>query len=165
MNNKIQPFYVDYKCAKKLRALGFDVPCELFYEWFPHFLGEPLSFDDECELKSEGRENEITYKELIQKMYNTNDSFKSKKNCSCPSLDIVREWLLVNFNIHISPNPSPKDNHMYWLCNIWRIHGDDYMELLKIIMYKRNNHQALADGIEWAINYLIENKKNEARKH
>jgi len=162
MNNKIQTYYVDYNAAKLLRKFGFNVPCEFYYEWYPHFCGEPLGCDEEYELTSEGRKDEITYKELIQRMYNTNDSFSSKKHCSCPSLDIVRDWLLENFNIYISPKPSPKDNKIFWLCEIWKIH-DEYIELFKTLPYNKTNIKALADGIEYVLDYLNKHK-NERKK-
>ena len=163
MNNKVQTYYVDYNAAKLLRKFGFNVPCEFYYEWYPHFCGEPLGCDEEYELTSEGRKDEITYKELIQRMYNTNDSFSSKKHCSCPSLDIVRDWLLENFNIYISPLPYWDDNNnMVWMCKVFKIR-DNKLNLLQTIVYKKTNIKALADGIEYVLDYLNKHK-NERKK-
>ena len=46
MNNKIETYFVDYPAALKLKKLGFNVPCDLYFEWFPHYNDKPLSFDE-----------------------------------------------------------------------------------------------------------------------
>ena len=163
MNNKIQTYYVDYEAAKLLKKLGFNVSCELYYEWYPHFHHLPLTEDEEYEMESEGRKDEIVYKELIQRMYNTNEQFKKSKHCSCPSLDITRDWILDNFNIFISPRPYWMEDNMSWICEIWKIVDKKYMRHIKDLMYKENNISALADGIEYALNY-INSHKNERKK-
>ena len=110
MNNKIDTYFVDYNAALILKKIGFDVPCDLFYQWHPHYKNKPLSFDEKCELKDEGKENEITYKELVQRMYNINSDLNYSKNCSCPEIYKVVDWILENYNIFIDAKMAGAQN-------------------------------------------------------
>jgi hypothetical protein len=165
MINKILTYYVDYPTAKLLRKFGFNVPCELYYEWYPHYKGEPLSFDDECELKSEGKEKEIKYKALIQKMYNTNTSLGYEKNCSCPSLEVVRSWVLKNFNISFVIKPYyDSENKLLWKSEIYSI-KEKTIDLVTALYYGKTDTKILADSIEYALilirEYLKNNEENQ----
>lgn len=169
MTNKILTYYIDYPTAKLLRTLGFNVPCDLFWEWYPHYKGQALSFDDECDLKSEGKEKEITYKAIIQRMYNTNTSFSvNKKNCSCPSLEIVRSWILKNFNITFVIKPY-FDSHqqLLWQSEIYLISEKD-INLMTILYYGKSDTKILADSIQYALREIkeqLKNNKNGNRKN
>lgn len=52
---------LDYETCKLLKEFGFDEPCELAYITAVRHNGEDLSYDDELDLKSDVRENEIEY--------------------------------------------------------------------------------------------------------
>lgn len=167
MINKILTYYVDYPTAKLLRKFGFNVPCELYYEWYPHYKGEPLSFDDECELKSEGKGKEIKYKALIQKMYNKNTSLGYEKNCSCPSLEVVRSWVLKNFNISFVITPYyDSENKLLWKSEIYSI-KEKTIDLVTALYYGKTDTKILADSIEYALilirGYLENNEEKQTR--
>ena len=164
MINKILTYYVDYPTAKLLRKFGFNVPCELYYEWYPHYKGEPLSFDDECELKSEGKEKEIKYKPLIQKMYNKNTSLGYEKNCSCPSLEVVRSWVLKNFNISFVIKPYyDSENKLLWKSEIYSI-KEKTIDLVTALYYGKTDTKILADSIEYALILIRGYLKNNEEK-
>ena len=166
MINKILTYYVDYPTAKLLKKFGFNVPCDLFLEWYPHYKGEALSFDDECDLRSEGKGKEIEYKPLIQRMYNTNTSFSvNEKNCSCPSLEIVRSWVLKNFNISFVIKPYyDSNNKLLWQSEIYSI-KEKTIDLVTTLYYGKTDTKILADSIEYALilikEYLKNNEKNK----
>ena len=164
MINKILTYYVDYPTAKLLRKFGFNVLCELYYEWYPHYKGEPLSFDDECELKSEGKGKEIKYKALIQKMYNINTSLGYEKNCSCPSLEVVRSWVLKNFNISFVIKPYyDSENKLLWKSEIYSI-KEKTIDLVTALYYGKTDTKILADSIQYALILIREYLKNNEEK-
>lgn len=156
MNNKIDTYFVDYNAALILKKIGFDVPCDLFYQWHPHYKNKPLSFDEECELKDEGKENEITYKELVQRMYNINSDLNYSKNCSCPEIYKVVDWILENHNIFIDAKPYWCEDGMMWMFETYYL-TDTHWKPIKCTTCKENKIQALADGIEYVLD-LIYNK-------
>lgn len=55
--------YVNVEVAKLLKKKGFREWCNKCYGTAVYHKGVPISFDEECELKDEGRENEIEYVE------------------------------------------------------------------------------------------------------
>ena len=96
---------LDYETCKLLKEAGFDEPCEHLYETAIRHNGEDLSFDDEMDLKSEGRGNEIEYIEggQIGNMYNRN-SFDVMEDCKCvsaPDIYEVMRWFRRKHNINI----------------------------------------------------------------
>jgi len=157
MNNKIDTYFVDYNAALILKKIGFNVPCDLFYQWHPHYKNKPLSFDEECELKDEGKENEITYKELVQRMYNTNFEFNHLNNCSCPEIYKVVDWILENYNIFIDAKPYWCEDGMMWMFETYYL-TDTHWKPIKCTTSKENKIQALADGIEYILDLIVTNK-------
>jgi len=157
MNNKIETYFVDYPSALKLKKIGFDVACDLYFEWYPHYNGEPISFDEECELKDEGKSNLITYKELVQRMYNTNSKLKYSKNCSCPEIYKVTDWILENYNIFIDAKPYWCEDGIMWLFEAYYL-MDTHWKPIKSITAKTSKIHALADGIEYVLNLIVTNK-------
>ena len=96
---------LDYETCKLLKEAGFDEPCEYLYETAIRHNGEDLSFDDEMDLKSEGRGNEIEYIEggQIGNMYNRN-SFDVMEDCKCvsaPDIYTVMRWLRNEKDVNI----------------------------------------------------------------
>ena len=96
MINKDNEF-LDYETCKLLKEAGFDEPCEYLYGTAVRHNGEDISFDDELDLKSEGRGSEIEYIEggNISKVYNRN-SFDIMRECKCvsaPDIYTVIRWL------------------------------------------------------------------------
>lgn len=154
MINNIHDYYVDYPNALKLKKLGFNVNCELFFEWYPHYKGNPLSFDDECELKSEGKGKSIRYKELVQRMFNNNEHLKNKNSCSAPFLHTVSDWILENYNIFIDTKPYWCEDGMMWMFETYYL-TDTHWVPIKCTTAKKSKQQALADGIEYILDLLI----------
>ena len=157
MNNNIETYFVDYPSALKLKKIGFDVACDLYFEWYPHYNGEPISFDEECELKDEGKSSLITYKELVQRMYNTNSNLKYSKNCSCPEIYKVADWILENYNIFIDAKPYWCEDGMMWLFEVYYL-MDTRWKPIKCITAKETKIHALADGIEYVLDLIVTNK-------
>ena len=89
--------YCNYETSLVLKAHGYNEPCELFYTTAIRHNGEDLSFDDELDLKSEGRGDEIEYIPggWVDGCYNTNrDKWLGDDACSCPYIQDVLDWMM-----------------------------------------------------------------------
>jgi hypothetical protein len=104
MINKENEF-LDYETCKLLKEVGFDESCEYLYGTAVRYNGEDISFDDELDLKSEGRGSEIEYIEggNISKVYNRN-SFGIMMECKCvsaPDIYTVTRWLRKKKDVNV----------------------------------------------------------------
>lgn len=97
---------LDYETCELLKEIGFDDPCDLIYTTAIRHNGEDLSFDDEMDLKSEGREDEIEYVKggWCEGMYNRNsfDWVRDTENASAPDIYEAMRWLRRKHNINIT---------------------------------------------------------------
>lgn len=118
-----QEYFVSAKIGKLLKEHGFDELCEWIYGISVRHNGKDISFCDECELKDEGREDEIEYVDYSNVM-----SFVSRNSelgdgaCSMPRYVDVFDWIEKNFNIYISIYPLFKErDEVCWtfdVCNL-----------------------------------------------
>lgn len=109
---KIQEAYVTYQVGMLLKRVGFDEWCRLCYTTAIRHNGKDLSFDEELDLKGEGRANEI---ELTPGGWceqhnnrNSEDFMSSNQDCcSCPSLQVAVAWVEHYFKVYVMPFPQP----------------------------------------------------------
>jgi hypothetical protein len=97
--------YVSFEVAKLLKEKGFKHWCYKSYGDAVYHKGVPISFDEECDLKSEGLEDEIEYVEggyLYD--FGCNNSSKDIKEWAAPTLWVAMKWLREMHNLHISVN-------------------------------------------------------------
>lgn len=89
--------YCTYETSLALKAHGYDEPCELYYTTAIRHNGVVLSLDDELDLKSEGRGDEIEYVHggYIGHAYNTStQGWLGEFDCSCPYIQDVLDWMM-----------------------------------------------------------------------
>ena len=139
--------------AKLLKELGFDVTCPKCYGTAVLHNGEYISFDEECELKSEGRGDEIEYVDggmLYTIWFNNND--KEELNVySAPDIETVRKWFRDKHNLHITAMPYVTMEGCLWLSETYSFSDSIYSKLPITTMV----HKTYEDAIEAEINKLI----------
>ena len=96
---------LDYETCKLLKEVGFDEPCDMGYITAVRHNGKDLSYDDELDLKSDGRENEIEYIEggnLVQ-FYNKNsiESCCESGIVSAPDIYTAMRWYRRERDVNI----------------------------------------------------------------
>ena len=100
--------YVSFEVAKLLKEKGFKEWCRCCYGVAVLHNGEDISFDEECELKDEGRENEIEYVEGGTFYYFYCDNGDEDTNVwAAPTLQMAMKWLREEHNIFIAINMIP----------------------------------------------------------
>ena len=86
--------YVSFEIAKLLKEKGFKEWCRCCYGVAVLHNGEDISFDEECELRDEGRENEIEYVEGGTFYYfNCNNGDEDTNVWAAPTLQMAMKWL------------------------------------------------------------------------
>lgn len=111
------------KIGKLLLKYGYNERCEYMYGISVKHNGKELSFCDECELKDEGRGDEIEYVDYGTLLYliNQNDE-NGEGTCSAPRYSDVFDWIEKNFNLYISIYPLFKEmDEVCWtfdVCNL-----------------------------------------------
>ena len=86
--------YCSFETAKLLKDKGFSEWCFKCYGVAVLHNGADISFDEECELKDEGRENEIEYVEGGRLYdYGCNNSDKDANVWAAPTLWVAMKWL------------------------------------------------------------------------
>lgn len=95
--------FVNFEIAKLLKEKGFTEFCFKCYGVAVLHNGANISFDEECELKDEGRGNEIEYVEGgILYNYGCNNSDKDAKVWTAPTLSVAMKWLREKHGIIIT---------------------------------------------------------------
>lgn len=142
---------VSFNIAKLLKEKGYKEWSSHYYRTDVRYKGNSISFDEECELKSEGLGNEIEYIEggiLVHFGYSNSDKFTSA--CAAPTIYEVMDFLRENHQIHISVNPFKHYDELYYQFDLY-ING---------VLQKENSHylyNTYKDAAEAAIKYVLEN--------
>lgn len=96
--------YVSFETAKLLKEKGFSEWCFKCYGVAVLHNGADISFDEECELKDEGRENEIEYVEGGRLYdYGCKNRDKYSRVWAAPTLWVAMKWLREVHNLVIEP--------------------------------------------------------------
>lgn len=145
--------YVSYETAKLLKEKGFKEWCFHCYGVAVLHNGVDISFDEECELKDEGRENEIEYVEGDRLYdYGCNNSDKDAKVWAAPTLWVAMKWLMEVHNIFIditfrfSRNADNDINFSYYVEKYENYYG-----------YGDGEFNSYEEACESAIKYCLEN--------
>lgn len=107
--------YVSFDTAKLLKEKGFKNWCDKCYGTVLYHKGVPISFDDECELKDEGFEDEIEYVEggyLYD--FGCDNRKEYAKVYAAPTLQMTMKWLREVHNLEIYPYHN-YDNSKWWV--------------------------------------------------
>lgn len=148
--------YVDLESAKLLKELGFDKRCTYAYCTSVMHNGREITFDEECDLKGEGRGDEIEYVTggtMIDLAYK-NDSDYTSDPFAVPTLSQVVDWLLENENLYVSVSPIYLDEKLAWKANVYQL-GIVFMNYI-VLDYKHCDtmKEALSDGIFKTLTYI-----------
>ena len=85
--------YVSFDIAKLLKEKGFKHWCYKCYGDAVYHKGTPISFDEECELKDGGLEDEIEYVEGYLYDFGCDNRKKDAKVYAAPTLQMAMKWL------------------------------------------------------------------------
>ena len=142
--------YVSLETAKLLKEKGFNHWCYKSYGTAVYHKGTPISFDEECDLKSEGLENEIEYVDggyLYD--FGCDNRKKDEKVWAAPTLQMAMKWL--------------RDVHNLWCEISWEGKGLWCMEVFSLmdeefipgsIVHEIKSYE---EACETAIKYCLEN--------
>lgn len=145
--------YVSFENAKLLKDKGFKEWCFKCYGVAVLHNGADISFDEECDLKDEGRENEIEYVEGGRLYdYGCDNRDKDARVWAAPTLWAAMKWLRETHNIDIIINVSSKDEsdnkrkYIYAIVSKWFVGTDNV---------KRTYEESCEAGIGYCLEKLI----------
>lgn len=168
----IKTEYCDYKESKLLREIGYNEPCDTLYEDMVTHNGKEISFEEELDLKSQGKAREIKRKHggNVCQHYNQNSDFLRSYLCSRPTLSQALRWLRETRHYHIEAFPNKEDRWRVWIVCIGSINEEDGklnacdMDEEEYPSYEAALHAALVfqlKNISDALKYLLKNFKEE----
>ena len=139
--------YVSFETAKLLKEKGFKEWCFHCYGVAVLHNGADISFDEECELKDEGRENEIEYIEGGRLYdYGCNNSDKDAKVWAAPTLWVAMKWLREVHNIALN---------VCYLLGMWSY--SVYRTDVSSSGFNSEDFDTYEEACESAIKYCLEN--------
>lgn len=156
---RITEDYVTFETAKLLKENGFDVMCSSEYYTSVRHNGREISYDEELDLKGEGRGDEIEYVEggAIWDSWNCNHD-NSEGEYSRPSVLLAWKWFLVEHNVEIHPYLTS----LGWCFEIGDTTNLDITGAKPIYQpgfpSKENTYSSYCDAIEAGMKWYIENK-------
>lgn len=135
--------FVSFETAKLLKEKGFKHWCYKSYGDAVYHKGVPISFDEECELKSEGLEDEIEYVEggfLYD--FGCDNRKKEAKVWAAPTLWVAMKWLQEAFNIIIIPDYEYECTSTSWCYKIFKLgkNGKPERVAVKGVSYDKDNN-------------------------
>lgn len=149
--------YVSFEIAKLLKEKDFKEWCFKCYGIAVRHNGQDISFDEECELKDKGRENEIEYIEgdtLYD--YGCNNRDKDAKVWAAPTLWVTMKWLRKIYNLHIIVVPISFEDGIFWEYKIVQLcSNNDCLELHR--SSANVGFDTCEEVCEAAIKYTLEN--------
>jgi hypothetical protein len=157
----IEESYVSFETAKLLKEKGFKNWCYRCYGTAVYHKGVPISFDEECDLKDEGREDEIEYIEGGCLYDFGCDNRKEDENLwAAPTLWVAMKWLMEKgFYIFV---PLEIDYDEDERGGKWYHDAAYYPDIIRVsdgkIMYDDGSLYAKPEqAYEAAIKYCLEN--------
>lgn len=94
--------YVSFETAKLLKEKGFKEWCFKCYGVAVLHNGMDISFDEECDLRDYGREDEIEYVEGGRLYdYGCNNRDKDAKVWAAPTLWVAMKWLREKYKLNV----------------------------------------------------------------
>ena len=149
--------YVSYETAKLLKEKGFREWCSHCYGVDVRYKGNPIDEDEEFELKSEGKEDEIEYVDggrLYNSMWDNSDE---SKIYAAPTLAIAIKWIREIHNIQIEISVVGEENKEHevikWMYG-WRIQNTT------TITRHQTTFTSYQESCENAIKYCLQNLIN-----
>ena len=149
--------YVSFEIAKLLKEKGFKMWCYKSYGTAVYHKGVPISFDEECDLKDEGLEDEIEYVEggcLYD--FGCDNRKEDAKVYAAPTLQRAMKWLreVHNLFIFISTWLRHKDGTVQYYYEIRNLNDKDFETIAESTI---TEFDSLEKTCEAAIKYCLEN--------
>lgn len=159
----IKEAHVSYEVGILLKEKGFNEWCRLFYTTAIRHNGKDLSFDEELDLKDEGRENEIerTPGGWINEHNNRNqEEWLGSECCSCPSHSLVVRWLREKHHIFCLMDIDQREDMtvVFYPDVYWK--REETNRVLRVVEMPRcpaDGFESYDDATEYAIKYSLEN--------
>lgn len=150
--------YVSFETAKLLKDKGFSEWCFKCYGVAVLHNGADISFDEECDLRDYGREDEIEYVEGDRLYdYGCNNRDKDAKVWAAPTLQAAAKWLRHNYHL----NPVPYALSLGWAFDIFDLTSRDITGCRKIFSmdFPSSGHcfETYEEAWDAAIKYCLEN--------
>ena len=146
--------YVSFETAKLLNEKGFKEWCFKCYGVAALHNGADISFDEECELKDEGRENEIEYYMGLYD-YGCNNRDKDAKVWAAPTLWVAMKWLREIHNLHIQPEITAWPRKGYFVGIYLYKNRHNNFEKVPFVEHKESYEEACEAGIKYCLENLI----------
>ena len=146
--------YVDFSTAKLLKEKGFKEWCSCAYGISVRHNGEEIDEDEEYELKSEGKGNEIEYVEggtLYGMNYDNSKDFASLY--ACPTQAMAMKWLREVHGLFISIG----NDDLNWCWQILDInHRDENLDP-KVMSDSYGCNDSYEEAVSNGLVYCLEN--------
>lgn len=157
--------YVSLDVAKRLKELGFNDMCDSLYGTAVMHKGVHISFDEECDLKDEGRADEIEYVdggEIID-MYNQNNEEDGSYCYSRPTINHTLNWLRNREGLHVNAVPEyvAEEECVLWKFIIYSIEENKVANLGSDEINYPNYFFAMNEGLLMALDILKQRKEKE----
>lgn len=128
LETMIETEHCNYKTSMLLKRLGYNEWCRTFYQEAVRHNGKDLSFDEELDLRNQGRSNEI--KRIrggwINESNNKNtDDWLGKHCCSRPTLSQATRWLREVKQWHIEAYPDTAKKWHVWIVSLAELNPED----------------------------------------
>ena len=120
-----------------------------------------MSFDEELELKNEGRGSKIEYIPggSLYKSYNRNqERWMNDESYSCPSCSMVIKWLRENYDYHITIEVmKDEDGITRWFFKIFSVQSGNLCYVSGENRGENGEYDSYDDAEMSALKYVLEN--------
>ena len=142
--------------AKLLKELGFDEIARNMYCADVCHNGKSISFEEELDLRCEGRENEIQYIKYGKLLMMNNMNGEYDDTYAAPTVFEAADWIRRTFDIHITVVPEWRGKTVYGTYTYYfEPKQNDYAKLLTPQYF--NSHE---DCMQYAIKKVLEYVKS-----
>lgn len=149
--------YVSSETAKLLKEKGFRLWCYKCYGTTAYHNGEPISFDEECDLMDAGLGDEIEYVEGGY-LYDVgcDNRKEDTKVWAAPTLQRAAKWLRSKYHV----NPVPYALSLGWAFDIFDLTNRDITGCRKIFSMdcpsSEQCFESYEEALDAAIKYCLE---------
>lgn len=150
----IKERYCSYEVAKLLKEKGFRECCRYCYGTAIRHNGEDIDEDEEFELKSEGRADEIEYIKggILHNLYYDNGKSFGKDVCATPTHQMACDWLREEKGILIEIEHRNYDSGTFR----WTVYSKRNT-FPKWVGIESDISNSYGEAIEAALKYSLEN--------
>ena len=161
----IKERYCSYEVARLLKEKGFREWCRYCYGTAVRHNGADIDEDEEFELKSEGKANEIEYIKggiLHNLYYDNNDKSFGKDVCAAPTHQMACDWLQETHNLFLKVGfGNDLKGEFLYMVDIYDMSDSTvyirYEPIVRADDYLENNPKTVGDAIEAALKYALKN--------